>query len=99
MWRSEWLALSRRILGLLEAARFHINFLGAVQEPDTGVGVRLARDTNAIFKELQAFHDRHARTVPAGANMAMLRFFDIHVPMFNSDPPCPVTAIAIFTLV
>lgn len=84
MWRSEWSALSRRILGLLEAAKFHISYIA--ERPDVGVGVKLVSVTSAIFEDLRAFQDRYARTLPAGAATVLTDFIETSFPRFRSVP-------------
>lgn len=92
MWRSEWPALSRRISGLLEAAKFHRSCIGvgAASDPD-GVALReLIPVTAAIFRELQAFRDRYAGTLPASATTALAGFFETSAPTFRATPTLPI---------
>jgi len=90
MWRSEWSALSRRILGLLEAAKFHVSYIGIVGlDADTGAGLSLEPVTRTIFEDLRAFRDRYARTLPTGADKALAGFFKESTPTFNGAPDLP----------
>ncbi len=92
MWRSEWLALSRRISGLLEAAKFHRSCIGpGHQNDDDGVAPQmLIPGTGAIFRELQTFRDRYASTLPPDAEAALTSFFEASVSFFRHAPPGPV---------
>jgi hypothetical protein len=81
MWRTEWLALSRRILGLLEAAKFHVSCRNT-NDPYGVAQNKLIPGTQAIFREVKTFRDRHANTLPAEA-LSALYFFVSH---FNSAP-------------
>jgi len=76
MWRSEWSALSRRISGFLEAAKFHRSCIGpGHQNDDDRVALeKLIPGTDAIRRELQTFRDRYASTLPPDAAAALTSF-------------------------
>lgn len=85
MWHSEWSALSRRISGLLEAAKFHISCRvpGSTSNDVHGVAPReLLPVTAAIFRDLEALRERHLRTLPAAARAALDRFVETSAALF-----------------
>lgn len=87
MWRLEWSALSRRISGFLEAAKFHRSCIGfGHQGDDDKVAYeRLYPRIGEITQELKAFRDRYVSTLPKDAMAALNRFID--TPTFAPSGP------------
>lgn len=87
MWRSEWSALSRRILGLLEAAKFHISCRrhGMSADPGGVAGRYLLPSTQDIFKHLGQFRERHADTLPPPAITAFSGFLTTNSALFSGS--------------
>jgi hypothetical protein len=88
MWRSEWSALSRRISGFLEAAKFHRSCIGpGHQNDDDSVALeKLIPGTDAIRRELQTFRDRYASTLPPDAAAALIIFLKTSPSFVPSGP-------------
>src|SRR5690348_8023196 len=88
MWRSEWSALSRRILGLLEAAKFHISCRRpgeVLADPEGVAGRYLLPGTRDIFRHLKQFSERHAETLPLPAIAAFNSFTATNSALFSSS--------------
>ena len=72
----QWIALSCRIRGLMEAAQLHARFL-TIRSGDTyQVGARLHEQSEDILSELQIFEERFRRTLPPGALASIDNFRD-----------------------
>jgi hypothetical protein len=85
-WRSEWAALSGRIEGLLDAARFYAQGLGISREDPFNLPDKVFKpQIKGLFDELRRFGAAYSGQLPTAAKGAIDSFFGRHSEYFAAE--------------
>jgi len=86
-WKAEWLAISRRISGVLEAGHFYLRCrTPAADVPPKEVAFELLRNAQEIFRSLEAFLKAYESLLPVQASSALNGFIERAHGYFQGDP-------------
>ncbi len=84
-WRAEWVALSRRISGILGAGEFYLRSLSPEERNPPEIAKELLRNSQEIFRGLEIFLQAYERVLPVQAAAALRGFVERARPHFNAD--------------
>lgn len=86
-WKAEWAAISRRISGVLEAGHFYLRCrTPAADVPPKEVAIELLRNSQEVFRSLEAFLKAYESVLPVHASSALNGFIERTHGYFGGDP-------------
>lgn len=84
-WQREWVALTRRIQSLVQAANVYAQFLHSnSKDPEHG-GKELRQQARCAYQELASFKNSYSHRLPDLATQALERWLEQHSTLFSSE--------------